>query len=181
MPAIKTMPRSSRRGFTLTEVLFVAALTGLIVAMGLPTLVASIRLFEVTVADIELSLQSRALREKLLYQVDDAAPGEGGLMNSEFAQLQIQNQDAQGRGWGLRFKPRRGLPNRLIVDARKIKADRGNARWLAAGNLMLRSSNIFSPVSGDNGIVVVDLDLSLRVGSREYTHHDEAVVQIMNP
>lgn len=181
MTATHATPTSSRQGFTLTEVLFVTALTSLIIAMGGPTLVASIRLFEATVADIELALQSRALREKLLYHVDDATPGEGGLMNSEFSQLQIQNPNAQGKGRGLMFKPRRGPPNRLTMNNRRIRADRGNARWLTAGNLRFRSDNVFSPVPSDNGILVVDMGLSLQVGSREYTHQDEAVVQIMNP
>jgi hypothetical protein len=164
----------------LTEVLFVTALTSLIIAMGLPTLVASIRLFEATVADIELSLQSRSLREKLLYHVDDGASGEGGLMNSEFSQIQIPNPNAQGKGRGLRFKPRRGPPNRLTVNNRRIRADRGNARWLTAGRIAFRSDEVFS-FDSDPGIVMVSLDLSLQIGSRMYTHQDEMVVQIMNP
>jgi hypothetical protein len=67
------------------------------------------------------------------------------------------------------------------MNNRRIRADRGNARWLTAGNLRFRSDNVFSPVPSDNGILVVDMGLSLQVGSREYTHQDEAVVQIMNP
>ncbi len=183
MPAIKTMPRHSRRGFTLTEALFVTALTSLIIAMGIPTLVASIRLFEATAADIELSLRSRSLREKLLYQVDDTATGERGLMGSEFSQLQLPNPNAQGKGRGLRFKPRRGPPNRLAVNNRRIRADRGNESWLSIGRLEFRSEEIFS-LDSDPGIVMVNLDLSLQIGSRNprvYTHRDEMVVQIMNP
>jgi hypothetical protein len=132
------------------------------------------------VADIELSLQSRSLREKLLYHVDDGASGEGGLMNSEFSQIQIPNPNAQGKGRGLRFKPRRGPPNRLTVNNRRIRADRGNARWLTAGRIAFRSDEVFS-FDSDPGIVMVSLDLSLQIGSRMYTHQDEMVVQIMNP
>lgn len=181
MPDTEAMPPSSRQGFTLTETLLVTALTSVILAMGGATLAASIRLFEASVADIELSLRSRALREKLLYQIDDAAPDEGGLMNVELSSLQIQNPNARGKGNGLRFKPKRGQPNRLAMNNRKITADRGNARWLATGNLEFNSDDIFSPVTSDNGIVVVNLDLSLQIGRRVYIHRDEAVVQIMNP
>ena len=180
MTATHATPTSFRRGFTLTEVLFVTALTSLIIAMGIPTLVASIRLFEATAADIELSLRSRSLREKLLYQVDDTATGERGLMGSEFSQLQLPNPNAQGKGRGLRFKPRRGPPNRLAVNNRRIRADRGNESWLSIGRLEFRSEEIFS-LDSDPGIVMVSLDLSLQIGSRMYTHQDEMVVQIMNP
>ena len=66
MTATHATPTSSRRGFTLTEVLFVTALTSLIIAMGIPTLVASIRLFEATAADIELATVAAAARKVTL-------------------------------------------------------------------------------------------------------------------
>ena len=175
------MPPASRQGFTLTETLLVTALTSVILAMGGTTLVASARLFEATVADIELSLRSRALREKLLYRVDDTDPSAGGLMNTELSTLQIQNPNAKGKGNTLRFKPRRGQPNRLAMSNKKIRPDRGSARWLATGNLEFNSENIFEPVTNDNGIVVLDLDLSLQIGRRTYAQRNKAVVQIMNP
>lgn len=172
---------SSRHGFTLTETMFVTAITCVVIAMGSTTLAASIRLFEATVADIELSLRSRALREKLLYQLNDAAPGEGGLMSARFSELQIQNPNANGRGNGLLFRPRNGPSNRLAMNNRKVRADRGNARWLETGNLVFNSNDIFASVSNDNGIVVLNLDLSLQIGTRVYSQQDKAVVQIMNP
>ena len=74
-------------------------------------------------------------------------------------------------------------PNRLAVNNRRIRADRGNESWLSIGRLEFRSEEIFS-LDSDPGIVMVNLDLSLQIGSRNprvYTHRDEMVVQIMNP
>jgi len=169
-----------RQGFTLPEVLLATAIMTIVMAQAATTLVASHRLLEATAADIELTFQTRALREKLLY---DIAEGEGGLMNACLDELTIQNKNPNGKGNGLRFKPKRGGGNnRLEVGSnKKIKADREKAGWLSRTPLVFQTETIFESVTNDNGMVILNLDLALLIADRTYTQRNQTVVQIMNP
>jgi len=165
-----------RSGFTLPELMVASALTTIIVAHVITALVTSQRLFEATVADLELSLQSRALREKVLFNI---TPEEGGLMNACQSELAVENPD---KGWGksLKFKSKKGLGNRLALGHdRKLKADREAEKWLARGATVLQSESLFYVVAS-NGTVVVNLDLAIPVAQRKYEQSHQAQSQIMN-
>lgn len=175
-----TADQMRRQGFTLPEVLLATAIMTIVMAQAATTLVASHRLLEATAADIELTFQTRALREKLLYDISE---GEGGLMNACLDELTIQNKNPKGKGNGLRFKPKRGGGNnRLEVGSnKKIKADRGKAGWLSRTPLVFQTETIFESVTNDNGMVILNLDLALLIADRTYTQRNQTVVQIMNP
>lgn len=167
-----------RNGFTLTELMISTALTAVIMSQAIAALVSSQRLLEETVADLELTLQSRALREKLLFNI---VPEEGGLMNASLSELAVENKKNKG-GNGLKFKPRKGASNRLALGSdKKLSADRGKARWIAGGTPVFQTEEIFQVVSNDTGTVIINLDLALHVSTRKYKQQSQAQVQIMNP
>lgn len=172
------MSVSRRSGFTLTELVVSTALTSLIMSQIVVALVTSQRLFEATVADLELSLQSRALREKILFNI---TPEEGGLMNVCLSELAVENPHGSGKGKGLKFKSKKGQGNRLALgENKKLLADRGNALWLATGASILQTEDVFQIVSNRNAVVTINLDLMLQIANRKYGQQHQAQVQIMN-
>lgn len=169
---------SRRAGFTLPEVLIATAITAVVMSQIVVALVTSQRLFEATVADLELSLQSRALREKLLF---DITAEDGGLMNASQSELSVENPSA-GSGWGngLKFKPKKGSGNRLALGTnKKLKADRGSEAWLGRGPGTFRSEDVFKVVSS-NGTILVNMDLVISISNRKYEQKHQAQSQIMN-
>ncbi len=170
--------RNRRQGFTLPELLIASSLFILVITQALSTLLASHRLIEATAADIELSLRTYSLREKLLFSLNE---DEGGLMNASLSDLTVLDKKPNGKGKGLRFKPKHGAQNRLVVDSKKkIKADRCNEGWLVNGPLEFDTEDVFEAISNQNGKVVLNLDLKLPVANRTYKQKNQAVVQIMN-
>jgi len=179
---MKTPPRQSRAanarsGFTLTEMLISVALVSVIFGNVAVALVASQRVYESTCAEVELSLQGRALREKLLFNIND----EGGLKS-------ISKTDAKlGKGNGnksseLEFRPHKGRKTKLSVKRTngksKLDADLARSGWLTGGPVVFIATNVFAYT---NGTIAVDLDLSLPVGNRTYTNRQQIAVQVMNP
>lgn len=164
-------------GFTYTEVLMATALTVVVMTQVVMALVTAQRLFEATVSDLELSLHTRELREKLLYNI---YAEEGGLMNVSQSELTVEQN--HGR-WGgsLRFKPRRGPPNRVRRGSdKKLAADRGNRpSWLAKGGFFLQTDDLFSIVSS-NGTILVNLDVAIEVNGRQYAQRHQFSSQILN-
>ena len=177
MNALRTScPTARRGGFTLPELLVATAVTAVVMSQVVVALVTSQRLFEATVADLELSLHSRALREKVLFDIND---DEGGLMNVSQSELTVENPN-KGWGKGLKFKPKKGSGNRLALGTnKKLKADRGKESWLANGAAVLQSEDVFSVVSS-NGTILVNLDLSISISTRKYEQQNQAQSQIMN-
>jgi len=169
-------PFRGREGFTLPELMVASALTAVIMTHIMAALITSQRLFEATVADLELSLHARALREKVLYNI---TPEDGGLMNVCQSELEVGNPN---KGWGdsLKFKPKKGAGNRLALGKnKKLKADREVAEWLARGAPVIQSESLFQAVA-NNGTIVVNLDLAIPIAQRKYEQRHQAQAQIMN-
>ncbi|MDD4102122.1 MAG: hypothetical protein PHU80_05755 [Kiritimatiellae bacterium] len=168
--------RKSTGGFTYTEVLMATALTALVMSQVAVALHTSLRVCEAAVADMELALYSRELREKMLFNLN---PDEGGLMN--VSQSEITVEDNQGR-WGgsLRFKPAKGPPNRIRrANNKKFAMDRGRAGWLSKGRVFVQSEDVFSLVSS-NGTIEVNLDVAIEINGRKYEQRNQFPAQILN-
>ena len=161
-------------GFTLVEILVSTALTGVILSQASIVLVSSQRVLEATMADVELSLQSHALREKLFYAIND----DGGLMDACRSELVFESK---GGGDGVTFRPKRGQPNRVKLGANKRLAanSQKKGKWLECGTLVFQGTNVFVDVV-TGGVIQVNMDLSLSVGTRKYTQKQVVQTQIMN-
>jgi len=167
--------RVCKAGFTLTEVLLATAVTSVVFSQIVVALVSSQRMYEATIADVELSLQSRALREKLLFSINE----DGGLMNACQSELEVENPN-KGKGNGLKFKPKKGAKNRIALNSKKkLKADKGKENWLTCGALVFQGTNVFSVVAS-NGTIRADLDMAILIGNRTYGQQQVIEAQIMN-
>ncbi len=165
-----------RRGFTLTELMVASALTTLVMSQVGMALVSAQRMFESTFADIELSLQSRMLREKLLFSIND----DGGLMNARQTDLSLVN-GIENQGTGISFMPVKGAKNRVVLNEEKrLGADLiRSERWLECGTMVLQSTNVFSLVM-TNGTINIDLDVAIAIANRRYVQRNQVKAQIMN-
>lgn len=151
------------------------ALTAVIVSQTVIALVSSQRVLEATIADIELSIQTRTLREKLLYDINE----DGGLMNTSQADLKFLNEN-KGWGDGIEYKPKKGAKNRLTFGPKKkLVADNAKARWLDCGTMLFKETAVFGNCL-TGGLIRVNLDVVLPVGSRSYTQRHLMESQIMN-
>lgn len=167
--------RGCEDGFTLTEVLVATAITSVVFSQIVVALVSSQRMYEATIADVELSLRSRALREKLLFNINE----DGGLMNACQTELEVENPN-KGKGNGLTFKPNKGSKNRIALNnKKKLKADNGKENWLTCGPLVFQGTNVFSVVA-TNGTIQADLNMAILIGKRTYGQQQLIQAQIMN-
>lgn len=175
--AIHRLPNAHRlRGFTLTELLFSTALTGLIMSQVVVVLVSSQRVIEATMADVELSIQTHELREKLLFSVND----EGGLMDACKSELSFENENKKW-GNGVVFKPQKGKKNRVVLGAdKRLVADSAkHDKWLACGTMIFQGTNVFcNAVTG--GVIRVNMDVAIQIGNRTYRQQHLTDSQIMN-
>ncbi|MDD4622747.1 MAG: hypothetical protein PHG71_05870 [Kiritimatiellae bacterium] len=174
-PACKRGIRQ-KGGFTYTEVLMVTAIAALVMSQVAVALYTSHRVYEAAVADMELTLHSRELREKILFNLN---PDEGGLMSA--SQSEITIEDNQGR-WGgsVRFKPAKGQPNRLRRgNDRKFALDRGRPGWMSKGRIAIQSEDVFALVSS-NGTIEVNLDVAIEINGRKYEQRNQFNAQILN-
>lgn len=75
--------RTSRAGFTLVEVLVAAGILTIVVAQVAGVVIPCVRLFHGVIAQCELPLRTRELREKLLFHMrpPEATKGYGGLLS----------------------------------------------------------------------------------------------------
>lgn len=173
--ANQSVRRGRCGGFSLTEVLLATALTTLVVSQTVVVLVSSQRVLEATIADVEISVQSRALREKLLFDINE----DGGLMNASMAEVKFENEN-KGWGDGLEFKPKKGGKNRLGFNAKKkMKADVAKERWLDCGTMVFKKTDVFGN-SLTNGAIRVNIDVALPVGNRSYSQQHVMESQLMN-
>lgn len=172
---------SRRQGFTLPELMVSTALTVVVMSQVMAALIMSQRLMQATMADMELSLQSRTLREKLLFDITE---DDGGLMNVCLSDLSLENEK---KGWGdsLTFKPKSGNGNNRVArkNNKKLKADRNfknNENWLQHGGFYIQTNELFKVVA-TNGTIVVNLDLAVQVNNKTYFQRQEIQSQILNP
>lgn len=165
-----------RRGFTLTEMMIASALTTVVMSQVGMALISAQRMFEATFADVELSLQSRALREKLLFGIND----DGGLMNARQTDLSLVN-GVDSQGTGISFVPIKGLKNKVVLnDEKRLVADLGRTeRWLECGTMVFQGTNVFG-LFMTNGTIEVNLDVAIAIANRRYVQRNRVQAQIMN-
>jgi len=180
---MRANPQSNGResGFTLTELLISTALTAVIMSQVLGALIMSQKMIEATLADLELALQSRVIREKVLFNINES---DGGLMNVCLTDLSVEHPN-NGKGKGLNIKPSNGNgKNRIALDNKnRLKADRGktgDANWLQHGNFYIQTNEVFEVVAS-NGTILVNLDLAVPVNKKIYSHRYQIQSQILNP
>lgn len=178
------MRQSGReKGFTLTEVLMATALTSLLCGFVFPAFVAAARVFEGTVADLELSMASRAMREKLLYRVT-AAEDSGGLSSLMRTNL-VLSSGANGDYSVVRFQPVQGgasaSPSAVTLQAQDgtLRASGAPDGWFDGHGANLASDYLFERVS--NACLRVNLTLGMTRGDRSYRQTECFDAQIVNP
>ena len=167
---------SDRRGYTLVEVMFSTALSVLVMSQVVTAMISSQRMIEATFADMQLSLQSRALREKLLYNIND----DGGLMNACQSELSLVNGN-KNKGTGVVFKPHKGTKNKVMMGTKKkIVADLNRSEhWLECGTMVFEGTNVFG-LNMTNGTIEVNLDVAIPISNRKYQQRNLVTSQIMN-
>ena len=168
-----------RHAFTMTELMMATALTALVLSQTGMALLSCLRMFEATVADMELSLQSRALREKLLYHIYT----DGGLMSACQSGLVLVNATGSS-GKGVTFKPVNGQQNTVTLDStKKLVANRNmDTKWLNCGTALFQGTNVFSFSSSTGTVDTVDvtLDMAITIATRKYVQRSLVKVQVMN-
>lgn len=165
-----------RRGFTLIEVMVSTALTLVVMTQVVMAIISCQRMLEATFADMELSLQSRALREKLLYNINE----DGGLMNACQSEVSLVNGN-NNKGDGISFKPNKGKKNRLLMGGKKkLVADLNrHEKWLECGTMVFQGTNVFG-LYMTNGTIEVNLDVVIPISNRRYQQQNMVKAQIMN-
>ena len=172
-----SLRHSNKRGHTLVEVLIVTAITSVVVGQTVVAMISAQRLLEATLADAHLSLQARALREKLLFHVNE----DGGLMDARQTELSIKNKNT-GNGWGngIEFQPHKGKKNRIMLESnKKLKADKQTGIWLGSGSTHLQSQDVFYNAES-NRTIHINLDLILPIRNRTYHQKHKVISQIIN-
>jgi prepilin-type N-terminal cleavage/methylation domain-containing protein len=173
-----------RRGFTLVEVLVSTALGGLLLTQVVVTMVVSQRIYAETIADIEMSLQTRVLREKLLYHLDTEG---GGLVNACQTGMEVKRRNPgkkTGHGLGMRLKtgPDTAKAKNIGVGQNKklrIEDEWDGSSWLDSGVVVIRNEDsLFAADS--NGVITVNMDLAIETSRRTYVQVQRATAQIMN-
>jgi len=167
-----------RRGFTLIEVMVSTALTLVVMTQVVMAIISCQRMLEATFADMELSLQSRALREKLLYNINE----DGGLMNVCQSEVSLVNGNGNNnKGDGISFKPTKGKKNRLMMGGKKkLVADLNrHEKWLDCGTMVFQGTNVFG-LYMTNGTIEVNLDVVIPISNRRYQQQNMVKAQIMN-
>jgi hypothetical protein len=165
-----------RQAYSLIEVVIASALTSVVLSLTGGTIISTLRVIESSVSDMELALQSRELRDKLLYHIND----DGGLMSACQTGLTLVNGSG-GSANSITFKPVNGVQNTVSLNAsKKLVANLSvNDKWLQGRTIVLQGTNIFT-WSATNNIVDVNLDVALPVANRKYVYRHRVKAQIMN-
>ncbi|MBP5510531.1 MAG: prepilin-type N-terminal cleavage/methylation domain-containing protein [Kiritimatiellae bacterium] len=156
--------KNRKTGFTLVELVFAIALSAVLFGQMAVVLVASQKLLQETMGDMELSLSSRLLREKLLFKIN----GEGGLLSARKSRTAVNVLTAVGAS--VSYTPGSASANELTATAGvpMFTADRlldNNGNWLREGTARLASTDVFSR---SNNTIFVSMELQLAVGNRIY-------------
>lgn len=154
--------RNKKTGFTLVELVFAIALSAILFGQMAVVLVASQRLLQETMGDMELSLSSRLLREKLLFKINN----EGGLLSARKSRAAGNVLTAPASS--VTYTPGNATENELEATANvpMFTAERVlHEGWLREGMARLSSTDVFSR---SNNTIFVSMELQLAVGGRVY-------------
>jgi prepilin-type N-terminal cleavage/methylation domain-containing protein len=174
----KTRDGSQIHGFTLVELMISTALTSLLSAYFFLAVITAQRLYEATIADVELSMQAQFLREKLLFNVVD---GEGGVMNASRDCMEYSTPtNPKKKSDTVKYRMYSSGPKTTVsVKNKKMHADRGNASKLAMPSARFVSDQVFALSEAGNQLSVT-LDLMIEQGPRRYQLKQEVVSPFLN-
>ncbi len=142
-----------KRGFTLLELLIASAISVLILTGAAVAFASSVRLLRLAMAESELSLASRQLRDRLLFYLEppSASAHVPGLLSG------TERADA-----------RLALEEGRLVNERAIDRAR-SAAWLAPGGFRLVETSLDEVVTVEEALAnepqLLTLDLTLRATS----------------
>lgn len=169
-----------RDGLTLVEVLVASSIGVLMLGVTIALFIAAQRSLENAMAEVQLSFESRMLRDKLLFRIDD----KGGLMSARRSGLSVSGGGAD-RGTSIEYRP--FVPtgtepaNTIVLSSGNLSANSELASgWLSRGqSQFVVGSQPFSKEFSD-GEVDIDAVLNLRVGDRNYTRRQRILAQIVS-
>lgn len=173
----------ARNGFTLVETMIAMVIGVIVLASVLSVFLTTQRLLKTAMAESELSLAARELREKLLFQVTPPIDGVtyAGLLSAtnlnenQIAQGYVE-MEAGGLGTGIgdfHAQPIRLLTEtsgalRHFINERTPDKD-AHKRWLIPEGLGLAAYDMreivdWAPYNGNMGLYRVYIDLELQAG-----------------
>lgn len=157
------------QAFTLTEVMVAASVTTLVLALVSALLIGMLRTWNTNSATQDLSVQSRLLRERLLYGIQ----GQFGLRHAArgsivYATNSLQFQDSESSN---RFT----VTLQTNQPVRIQDADGSNVFTTPAG-VRLKSST----VTWASNLLTMDLTLSLSDGRKVWTQSQQIRAYLLN-
>ena len=183
--ATKTRGAERSGGFTLAEVMIASAIGIMVLAATVTVFIASQRGLLAAMAQIQMAVELRMLREKLLFRVDAS----GGLMNARQATVRV---DGGVGGWGgtLRYVPFEGNDENAVSwsgETKKLAAQSEFAGgWLSSGQITLDPGMPFRDSARVDQTLVGDLtaeisDDQIRVNTDEIHVRAGAVMRVGSP
>lgn len=169
----------TRSGFTLTEVLVASAIGIATLGVVLSLFLASQRVLENAMAQIQMSYEMRMLRDKLLFRINE----HGGLMSAKHDDFSIQ---VVSNGWGnaMTYTPftpgGAAAENSVTILGGELKAtEEFGTGWLSGGQIVFGDGAVPFALVG-NGVIGIDAVMELRVGGRTYSQKQPIKAQIMS-
>jgi len=159
----------NRKAFTLTEVMIAAAITTLVLASVSALFIGMLRTWNSYSATLNLSIQSRLLRERMLHGIQ----GEFGLRHAErgsiiYATNSLQFQDSEtSNHFTIIFQTNQPL---------RIQNAAGSNVFSTPTDILLNSS----AVTWISNVLVMDLVLSIDNGRRIWTQSQQIRTYLLN-
>ncbi|OGV62509.1 MAG: hypothetical protein A2283_01305 [Lentisphaerae bacterium RIFOXYA12_FULL_48_11] len=158
-----------RHAFTLTEVMIAAAITTLVLASVCALLIGMLRTWNAYSANLDLSIQSRLLRERLLHGIQ----GEFGLRHADrnsiiYATNYLQFQDSESSDhFIIIFQTNQPL---------RIQNAAGSNVFSTHSDILLKSS----AVTLASNVLIMDLVLSINDGRKIWTQSQQIRTYLLN-
>lgn len=164
--------RKGAAGFTLTELMVCSAISAILFGQLAVVLVGSMRAIRTSISDTEVSLGARALREKLLFRVDE----NGGLMSGKHS---TETQKVRKGLAEFSYTPYGGTENKLSLDGNsRMKATSELAEgWLGGHSLCLYDA---APFTVSNNTVFVNMVIGLSEGDNARTQTYQVAAHLMS-
>lgn len=178
-----------RRAFTLVELMTAAAISAVVLAAVASSFMSSIRMLATAMAEAELSLSARELREKLLFRAAPSIDGTlyAGILSGTNAASVVEggatpNIQMSCIAYGENFGDRRSQSMRIMLGSggtylvnERIPGHESHMDWLRPGGFPLKCGAMSDIVSHEsyNGsvesmddICMIYIDIALSYGER---------------
>ena len=154
--------------FTLTEMLIASALSLMVTAMVLTLLVKNLELWRDGMARLQLSEQSRLVRERVLHGLN----GRFGLRHARRSQITV----AADRVVFYDVTASNAFALRWPAGQPPVCLDQAGTQWLARGGAVVESAAI----AAAGNILNIDFSLALDAGRRRLTQPQQIRVYLLN-